>query len=554
MKSPGNHEVHALLSQWLTGTLNPAETTRLAALARQDVALRREMGSLLTVERLLRLEGCISGSKDAFAAEVIARLQDNAGVRPELAASVIQELQQSRTEDSTGSSFSRNTWKHRWLRVAAVAVLLASIAGAVYTWRSTGHAAATITGVEAAVWPAGQVPLKPGEAVRGNVVEIASGFVNVRFPSGAAVLLEGPAKLKLLGTNKARLEHGKAVAEVPNPATGFVMESPEANIIDLGTRFGMKVGLGSGTEVHVLEGKVQATLAGQNVVHDLQASQGALLGAGTAVPVVADQTLFLTQLPPLRWGPTRYVHWSFDEGQGALARSANGVPGEDLYAARLTRAMAKLEGTVPAWVPGRFGQALSFDGTGGYAVTGYKGVEGARPRTVAFWLRVPNDWEPRNGFALVSWGTHLKPGGVWQISVNPEVADGPLGRLRVGVQGAQVIGTRDLRDGQWHHAAVVLYNPQDAAPTTTQILLYLDGQLEPAERRAVRAVETQVEGTNAIPVTFGRNSDEFPQGGRMFFRGTIDEVFIVEAALSQPEIQRLLTANQLPPVENVARK
>ncbi len=545
MKSERSPEEHQLLCDWLAGSLQPGDAARLKDLARADAGLRREMASLLVIERMLRHQGLVKGSRDAFAQEVVARLKEESMTEPRLAERVVQQIQGREAGAVPGRVSREAWWGAHWGRIAAGLILVAAVAAAVMAGGYFRSTVAVVAGVEAAAWAPGQQVLTTGTALRRQSLEIASGFVSLRFPSGATVLLEGPARLKLLGEKKARLEHGKAVAEVPPAALGFVLESPDGRILDLGTKFGLRVGVQGGTEVHVLQGKVQATGVGESKTHDLEESEGVLLAASGAVPMLADKTLFLTHLPPRRSGPVRCVHWAFDEGKGRETHSSgDALPGTD-SPTKLLSLLPGGQGDGPDWSEGRFGFGLAFDGKGDYAASAFKGIEGGSPRTVAFWFRVPEDWQPINGFALVSWGTHLVPGGVWQISVNPEAKDGLVGRLRVGVQGAQVIGTSDLRDGQWHHAAAVLYAAGDEAPTTTQILLYVDGQLEQAERRAVQAVQTKVNDGAAIPVTFGRNSDALPAEGRQVFRGALDEVFILDTALTQEEIARLAKRNSL---------
>ena len=147
-------------------------------------------------------------------------------------------------------------------------------------------------------------------------------------------------------------------------------------------------------------------------------------------------------------------------------------------------------------------------------------------------------------------------GGAWQVSVNGTGNDGPLGRLSIGTHRGQVIGTTDLRDGEWHHCAVVMYGDEEGAPNTaTHILLYVDGELEPAARKSMYAVNTDSSpGGDRSPhgIWIGRNLGfEFEGGlaaeeyGR-FFRGDLDEMVICDAALSQKQIVRLMQDNVVP--------
>jgi hypothetical protein len=88
---------------------------------------------------------------------------------------------------------------------------------------------------------------------------LEAGTVEVTIQSGARILLEGPATLELLTPLRAYLQAGRAVVHVPEPASGFVQETRDANVLDVGTEFGVKVGPGPGTEVQVYQGSVFTT-------------------------------------------------------------------------------------------------------------------------------------------------------------------------------------------------------------------------------------------------------------------------------------------------------
>jgi hypothetical protein len=529
-------EKHRLLSAWQAGQLTADQASRLLLAAEADPGLSSEMADLQTIERMLRHQGTLSADGDLFAAEVIARLKAASGPDNGFASAVIDRLQHAQPRPrSLGRPRSLVRRPTAW--AAAIGMLVA--VSLILAWlRFTPSVLATVAGLEAVRWAPNQSPLIPGQGLPGGTIEIESGFLNLQFESQASLIVEGHARLEILGRNAARLYCGKAAANVPDSAKGFILESPEGRVIDLGTRFGVEVDDQGGTEVHVLQGLVRTAVRGESGTRELHASQGLRLTPGNVMSIAADQSRFLTALPPRFTGPLHYVHWSFDEGQGSVAHDSGVGLGEGNAAARLTSYSAG--GPGPSWVAGRFGTALEFNGVDQHVATDFHGIAGAHSRTVACWIRVPRDWSPANAYAIVSWGS-MRPGEAWQISVNPEADAGPVGRLRAGVDKGPVVGTRDLRDGQWHHVAVVLYD--DTTPRdTTQILLYVDGQLEPAYRKSVHEVRTAGEHLGASNVLLGR---DLSPSGRHVFRGTIDEVFIFNAALSQETIQRLMHANQL---------
>ncbi len=67
-----------------------------------------------------------------------------------------------------------------------------------------------------------------------------------------------------------------------------------------------------------------------------------------------------------------------------------------------------------------------------------------------------------------------------------------MGRLRVGVHGGKVIGTTDLRDGRWHHVAVVL-DEASGWEFGKNVLLFVNGEPEPLPSRVLGMMDTQVE-------------------------------------------------------------
>lgn len=534
---------HRLVSAWLADGLVPPETAALLRAARSDPALRRELATLLKIERLLRHHGATLGPRDAFAQEVVARLTADDKDGGAFCSGVIARIGgRARGALPHPRDFS---WLAGWGSWAAAVAVIATLGYLCLGRWAPRHGLAVVAGSEALRWADGQSPFGEGHPLGRGPIAIDAGFLRIRFASGASVILEGPARLDVLGKNGARLRAGRAVADVPPEASGFAMESPDGRIIDLGTRFGLEVGTrGRGTEVHVLEGLVRASVPGETAARELRESQALRIEARTATAMAADGTRFLTRLPPRGASPAPYVHWSLDEASGQSVRAEGPLAGA--ADARLESLMRGDGG--PGWIPGRFGAALEFDGAGDFVATDFGGISGDRARTVALWAKVPTDWEPINGFALVSWGAISVPGAAWQISINPLPEDGPIGRLRAGVHTSHVIGTRDLRDGRWHHIAAVLFDgegPRD----TTHILLFVDGQLEPAERKGIRGVNTEVGRPGSTAVAFGRNMDDRPRHGGRVFRGALDEVFIFDSALSQESIVRLMRENKPPEPE-----
>lgn len=516
-------EQRTLLARAGLGELTPEEAARLLDACRADPALLEKLGRLTVVERLLA-HSHLYIDDGAFVREVRARLRDfpvEFTVRPK----------------------RRAGWPGRWAWAAAAALVL----GVLGWWNlRQGTSDAQIVRMESATWDASRVSPQVGGGIEAGRLRLTSGLVELKFARGATVIVEGPADFEVLGPQHAFLHLGRAVTRMAAGTKGFLLDSPRGRLVDQGTEFGVSVGESGDTEVHVLEGKVEASPSSQRQTLALSVHQAARLMPQRVEQFAADAGGFITDLPPPALGEVGFLHWSFDEGRGD--RSVN--RGRNLGSPQANALLRTYPESVagPQWISGQFGAGLSFDGKDDYVEAEFSGIPGGEPRTVAFWVKVPGDSTIDEGYGIINWGTN-KPGHAWQISVNPNDKEGPLGRLRLGVNERFVVGTTDLRDDRWHHCAVVMYGGHrpDAG---THILLYLDGELEPAARKALGEIRTQITGDEAHNIWIGRNlayrGIEIPTSMGRFFRGAIDEVFICNAALDQEQIRSLMKHNRLP--------
>ena len=101
-----------------------------------------------------------------------------------------------------------------------------------------------------------------GQRVMLQRLEMQTGSLRFRVSSGAVLDFEGPVSLEFLNPMRLRLERGSINTDVGNEAKGFVVETPTANVLDIGTRFGTSVGADGSTDIAVFEGEVQVYRAG----------------------------------------------------------------------------------------------------------------------------------------------------------------------------------------------------------------------------------------------------------------------------------------------------
>lgn len=181
----------------------------------------------------------------------------------------------------------------RPLLVAAAVLLIA--AGALWWTFARQNVPATPTPAEEVAWLVNAQDCRwadgtepAGTMHAGTVLRVERGLVEVRFRSGARVVLNGPAVLELLSGNSARLLHGRLSARVPEPAIGFELLSPRGKVVDLGTEFGVAVADDGVTDVYVFEGKVVASAPANAAPLTLNKNQVARLDGGKVALRPAD--------------------------------------------------------------------------------------------------------------------------------------------------------------------------------------------------------------------------------------------------------------------------
>lgn len=149
---------------------------------------------------------------------------------------------------------------------------------------------------------------EPRELHAARVFELPSGSYQAETSSGARIQLTGPIRVRVESPLKWRLFYGKLVADVPTEGYGFTIQTDQARVIDLGTRFGVAVDRRGDTQVVVYEGKVELTSGRQQQVMT-EGDAFAIPTAGQLDPLeFTDANAFLeaTDIPPSVIGQVRH--------------------------------------------------------------------------------------------------------------------------------------------------------------------------------------------------------------------------------------------------------
>ena len=167
-------------------------------------------------------------------------------------------------------SWNWPTWMQpglRWAMTAAVLMLLSAIIfwptqkkNADKTRTATIDQSRGVAELVHAVdveWAAPSNRLGAGSVLSPGWLKFKRGLVELQFYRGARVVLEGPAEFQVVSDMEAVCGLGKLRVDVPPSAHGFKVLAPNAQVVDLGTAFGMQVRADGQSDMQVLEGQVK---------------------------------------------------------------------------------------------------------------------------------------------------------------------------------------------------------------------------------------------------------------------------------------------------------
>lgn len=213
-----------------------------------------------------------------------------------------------------------------WLSAAAALVFFGATIFLMAD-RQTDNTVAILLEAKDCRWAGSDLPTVEGAGLGPGTLALMEGMATIRFKSGATVTLEAPGVLVVESAMKCRLVEGSVVAEVPESAHGFTIDTPKMEVVDLGTRFGVTTTPLGNSNVFVFEGEVKVREGKSPEAKHLFAGH-ALLGATDPQP---DHDQELRSAEPLLspgedWTP---VSTAIGRGRDAYVRrgDSNGPAG-----------------------------------------------------------------------------------------------------------------------------------------------------------------------------------------------------------------------------------
>lgn len=250
----------------------------------------------ITGEELEELESLLQGSSEArqhyHLVVSLHRDLESCEIKPDLLGSAEAggpDSQGVGHDSRIGGYDSRGGGLAVSLCLAIAASILIAV-GFAFRWywqdelTPTSVPLATVTELVGVQWTPSQAAVQAGDLLSEGRLSFAAGTLLLTYQHGVVVTVQGPAVYELVNRDHAVLHAGELVAYVPDGAEGFQVSTSSANVVDLGTEFGVTAGPDGVSEVIVFDGQIE--LAAKHA----QQSGQQLVAAGLAYRIGPDGT------------------------------------------------------------------------------------------------------------------------------------------------------------------------------------------------------------------------------------------------------------------------
>lgn len=394
-------EFNCLVLRCLEGVISPEEFARLDKMIASDSKLARKYAELISIN----CELYKPGQMGTFLTQHVNQTEESTDeILEELQALAIHEKTAPAKEilphidsekvvignDLSDLSPERNMKFFVCTAIAASAALLFLLAYIKFVPpRPSTIPVAVLIDTVNAQWSRAPEALQKGDAFSPSdgALILSKGIAELLFENQTKVVLEGPAEFELISIDQITLHYGRLFASSPNQSYGFTVQTPDSQIVDLGTEFAVKVDVTGVTEVHMIKGKARLTVGNKDT-----AQNSIILTETQAKRVDAAKQMF----NPLRFSPVEFVR-EIDSGRNLIWR------GEPLN-------LADIVGGGDGFGTGKIGSAID-------------------PKTgSSFMLKNITEWIPyqgSDGYVPISWhdfidGVFVPNGGSGPLTVTTE--------------------------------------------------------------------------------------------------------------------------------------
>lgn len=251
-----------LLSLLVDGNISPEQMSELTELAKSDLVFTQQLQEQLQTDHLLQQLSNADSEKN-FISKVLSAIEAEPETTDITPISAVPA--ESIHNDKTAHVVPFIPWLISAMSVAACLIIVVTF------WINSHHSnqdefAATTseqqdTGVAIVVnviSSQSQPIYQNGDSIHRGEIDLQGGFLELEFYQGARIKIAGPAKLDVINDERIRLHYGKVMTDVPKVAIGFTIETPNSDVVDLGTEIGVYVDHQGQSQVHVFDGLAEA--------------------------------------------------------------------------------------------------------------------------------------------------------------------------------------------------------------------------------------------------------------------------------------------------------
>jgi len=171
--------------------------------------------------------------------------------------------------------------------------------------------------------------LEPGQALDcGRPWKLDSGLAEIEFACGARAILQGPATIEIRSASAVMLHYGRLSARMTGKKGGrFVVHTPRADVVDLGTEFGVDVDPQFNAMVRVFSGEVELSPVSATHPLRLTTNQAAQFDSRTEAATAVDPTAlphFVKNMPPIAGIVADGLIEYLDAGRGVVVDPHSG--------------------------------------------------------------------------------------------------------------------------------------------------------------------------------------------------------------------------------------
>lgn len=399
-------------------------------------------------------------------------------------------------------------------------------------------------------WHHSSIALREGDDIQAGTLELQCGLAQIRFDSGADVIVEGPAQMEFLSHNSMLLTQGKLLAHVGKEATGFVVRTPGGMVRDIGTEFGVYVKPSGLAEVQVYSGEIHVYPGSADRFIRMFSGDAKSLRSDGALQDIPFQSLTFVRHEEMdarvqspqndyyRWkaavlnlhrDPSLAAHYFYASDEQTPEILVNAAP---TASARTNGRFGDTNRNAPQWVTGRWPQKQGVRFERGKAhsiiIDPDRSLSLNGPLTISTWVYYPNPLQKgghliscREGYHVNYQFSFFDDKYVYQYQCNE------FEFLRFNQKDLGAYSQAFVQEpNRWYHMAVA-YDGRSAS-------FYVDGVLFQRVKYEMSASSRDAQiilGAMKID-----NRYVLPEGD---FDGVVDELMIFSRCLSEPEIQAI---------------